>query len=109
MSPRATMGLKGHSCPPMSSPTLPIAQDPILALPGALSPCPTDAIGCWSPAPHSSVLLSHGPHRLIYQPGLGPSPSLERYLMPPGLPCSLSGVWDRSGCEALPYHPGGSP
>lgn len=27
-----------------------MAQDPISAQPGAISPCPSDAVGCWSPA-----------------------------------------------------------
>lgn len=28
--------------------------------PGAISLCPTAAVGCWSPAPHSPVLPGHG-------------------------------------------------
>lgn len=110
--PKGNHGPQGLFLPPPGLlPTLPIAQDAISALPGALSPCPTDAIGCWSPARHSTVLLSHGSRGLMCQPGLAPSPSwsLGRCLMPPGLPGSLSGGWDGSGCEALPCHPGGSP
>lgn len=45
---------------PGDPPTLPVAQDPISA-PGAISLCPSNAVGRWSPAPTALPLFHHHP------------------------------------------------
>lgn len=41
----------GPSCPCLASSTCPMAQDPLPAQPRPLCPGPSNAVGCWSPAP----------------------------------------------------------
>lgn len=69
----------------------PQPRTPIL---GVTSPCPSNTIGCWPPAPHTSVHPSPGPHRARptqrtkWWPGLGPC------LCPGRHPAPWLGRWD---------------